>query len=56
MVRNIVGTAVDAGKGKHLPGRVAEILAGPRPRSGGDHSARPRLFLWNVSYGGPIGP
>jgi len=61
MVRNIVGTAVDAGKGKHPPGRVAEILAArDRGRAGITAPAR-GLFLWKVSYGGggpgsPVGP
>lgn len=56
MVRNIVGTAVDAGKGKHLPGRVAEILAARDRGAAGITAPARGLFLWNVSYGGPIGP
>lgn len=50
MVRNIVGTVVDAGKGKIAPGRVAEILAA-RDRSAAGLNAPPQgLFLWSVSY------
>ena len=50
MVRNIVGTVVDAGKGKHPAGHVGEILRA-RDRSAAGVNAPPRgLFLWRVSY------
>ena len=50
MVRNIVGTVVDAGKGKHPPETVGEILRA-RDRSAAGVNAPPHgLFLWRVSY------
>lgn len=52
MVRNIVGTVVDAGKGKHPAERVGEILRA-RDRSDAGINAPPHgLFLWRVTYGG----
>ncbi len=50
MVRNIVGTAVDAGKGKHPPERVAEILAARDRSEAGVTAPAHGLFLWRVSY------
>ena len=50
MVRNIVGTVVNAGKGKHSADHVAEILRA-RDRSAAGLNAPPHgLFLWRVSY------
>ena len=50
MVRNIVGTVVNAGKGKHSADRVGEILRA-RDRSAAGVNAPPHgLFLWHVSY------
>ena len=50
MVRNIVGTAVNAGKGKHSADHVGEILRS-RDRSAAGVNAPPHgLFLWRVSY------
>jgi len=50
MVRNIVGTVVNAGKGKHSADHVAEILRA-RDRSAAGVNAPPHgLFLWRVSY------
>ena len=50
MVRNIVGTVMNAGKGKHPPERVGEILRA-RDRSAAGVNAPPHgLFLWRVSY------
>jgi tRNA pseudouridine38-40 synthase len=50
MVRNIVGTVVNAGKGKHTADRVGEILRA-RDRSAAGVNAPPHgLFLWRVSY------
>jgi tRNA pseudouridine38-40 synthase len=50
MVRNIVGTVVDAGKGIHPADRVGEILRA-RDRTAAGVNAPPHgLFLWRVSY------
>jgi tRNA pseudouridine38-40 synthase len=50
MVRNIVGTVVNAGKGKHTADHVGEILRA-RDRSAAGVNAPPHgLFLWSVSY------
>jgi tRNA pseudouridine38-40 synthase len=50
MVRNIVGTVVNAGKGKHSADHVVEILQA-RDRSAAGVNAPPHgLFLWRVSY------
>jgi tRNA pseudouridine38-40 synthase len=50
MVRNIVGTVVNAGKGKHSADHVGEILRA-RDRSAAGVNAPPNgLFLWRVSY------
>jgi tRNA pseudouridine38-40 synthase len=50
MVRNIVGTVVNAGKGKHSADHVREILRA-RDRSAAGVNAPPHgLFLWRVTY------
>jgi tRNA pseudouridine38-40 synthase len=50
MVRNIVGTVVNAGKGKHSADHVGEILRS-RSRSAAGLNAPPQgLFLWKVAY------
>jgi tRNA pseudouridine38-40 synthase len=50
MVRNIVGTVVNAGKGKHSADHVGEILRA-RDRAAAGVNAPPHgLFLWRVSY------
>ena len=50
MVRNIVGTVVNAGKGRHSADHVGEILRA-RDRSAAGLNAPPHgLFLWRVSY------
>ena len=50
MVRNIVGTVVNAGKGRHSADHVGEILQA-RNRSAAGVNAPPHgLFLWRVSY------
>jgi len=50
MVRNIVGTVVNAGKGKHSAEHVGEILRA-RDRSAAGVNAPPHgLFLWRVTY------
>ena len=50
MVRNIVGTVVDAGKGKHLPERVGEILQARDRTQAGVTAPAHGLFLWRVAY------
>ena len=50
MVRNIVGTVSDAGKGKHPPERVAEILAARDRAEAGITAPAQGLFLWRVKY------
>ncbi len=50
MVRNIVGTVINAGKGKHSADHVGEILRA-RDRTAAGVNAPPHgLFLWRVSY------
>jgi tRNA pseudouridine38-40 synthase len=50
MVRNIVGTVINAGKGKHSADHVGEILRA-RNRSAAGLNAPPHgLFLWRVTY------
>jgi tRNA pseudouridine38-40 synthase len=50
MVRNIVGTVVNAGKGKHSAEHIGEILRA-RDRSAAGVNAPPHgLFLWRVWY------
>jgi tRNA pseudouridine38-40 synthase len=50
MVRNIVGTVVNAGKGKHSADHIGEILRA-RDRSAAGLNAPPHgLFLWRVVY------
>ncbi|MGE5662965.1 MAG: tRNA pseudouridine(38-40) synthase TruA [Deltaproteobacteria bacterium] len=50
MVRNIVGTLVDVGRGKYPPGRLGEILS-MRDRTMAGPTAPPHgLFLWAVRY------
>jgi tRNA pseudouridine38-40 synthase len=58
MVRNLVGTAVQAGLGKLRPEEMQGILEG-RDRSLAGPTAPPQgLFLWSVTYpegrGGPF--
>jgi len=50
MVRNIVGTVVDAGKGKHTPERVGEILRARDRSAAGVTAPAHGLFLWRVTY------
>ncbi|MEK6779807.1 MAG: hypothetical protein AABY80_09070 [Candidatus Deferrimicrobiota bacterium] len=50
MVRNLVGTLVDVGKGKIPPGRMRELLSlRDRAQAGPTAPAR-GLFLWKVTY------
>ncbi len=50
MVRNIVGTLVDVGRGRWSPGRVAEILQGRDRTRAGQTAPGKGLFLVSVSY------
>jgi tRNA pseudouridine38-40 synthase len=53
MVRNVVGTLVDIGRGKGPPDRVRDLL-GLRDRTLAGPNAPPHgLFLWEVAYGEP---
>jgi tRNA pseudouridine38-40 synthase len=45
-----VGTVVDAGKGKHLPERVGEILQARDRTQAGVTAPAHGLFLWRVAY------
>lgn len=60
MVRNVVGTLVDVGRGKSPPDRVRDLL-GARDRTlAGPTAPAHGLFLWEVRYGttavsGPAG-
>jgi len=55
MVRNVVGTLVDIGRGKSPPDRVRDLL-GLRDRTLAGPNAPPHgLFLWEVAYGKPRG-
>ena len=50
MVRNIVGTVVNAGKGKHSADHVGEILRAHDRAAAGVNAPARGLFLWSVSY------
>jgi tRNA pseudouridine38-40 synthase len=50
MVRNIVGTVIDAGKGKHAADHVWEILRACDRSAAGVNAPPHGLFLWRVSY------
>jgi tRNA pseudouridine38-40 synthase len=50
MVRNIVGTVVNAGKGKHSAEHVGEILRVRNRTAAGVNAPPHGLFLWRVSY------
>jgi len=50
MVRNIVGTIVDVGKGKYPPERVGEILRKRDRAAAGVTAPAHGLFLWRVTY------
>jgi len=55
MVRNIVGTLVEAGTGKLPPGRIPAILASGDRKTAGPTAPARGLFLWRVLYGeGPF--
>lgn len=50
MVRNLVGTAVDAGKGNIPPGRMAKLLTLKNRAEAGPTAPARGLFLWSVEY------
>jgi len=50
MVRNIVGTVVNAGKGKHSADHVGEILRAHDRTAAGVNAPPHGLFLWRVAY------
>jgi tRNA pseudouridine38-40 synthase len=50
MVRNLVGTILEVGRGRFDPGRIDDVLTtGDRTRAGPTAAAR-GLFLWRVRY------
>ena len=50
MVRNIVGTVIDAGKGIYPPGHITHILEKRRRSEAGITAPARGLFLWKVKY------
>jgi tRNA pseudouridine38-40 synthase len=50
MVRNIVGTVLEAGRGKYPPERVVEILQARDRTAAGVTAPAHGLFLWRVTY------
>ncbi len=50
MVRNIVGTLVDIGRGKHAPETMGEILSARDRTRAGPTAPAYGLFLWTVRY------
>ena len=50
MVRNLVGTVVDAGKGKIPPDRMRDLLAMKSRSEAGPTAPAHGLFLWQVTY------
>ncbi len=52
MVRNIVGTLVDIGKGKAPPNRMGELLILKDRAKAGPTAPAHGLFLWKVEYRG----
>lgn len=51
MVRNLVGSLVDVGRGKHPPGWIAELLAGRDRTRAGPTAPAHGLYLDEVFYG-----
>ncbi len=55
MVRNVVGTLVETGRGKLFPGRVKGILDARDRKLAGPTAPANGLFLEKVSYRAPLG-
>ena len=51
MVRAVVGTLVDVGRGRITLGEFDRIVAGKRRMDAGDSMPGNALFLWDVKYG-----
>ena len=52
MVRNLVGTLVDVGKGKIRPARIKELFSLKKRAEAGPTAPARGLFLWSVRYPG----
>jgi len=50
MVRNLVGTLLEVGKGNHQPRDIAEIIASRDRSRGGATAPGSGLFLLSVEY------
>ncbi len=50
MVRNVVGTLVDIGRGKFPPERMGEIISARDRSRAGPTAPAHGLFLWEVRY------
>lgn len=53
MVRSIVGTLIDVGRGRRTPASMVDVLSERSRSSAGDTAPASGLFLVRVSYGGP---
>lgn len=54
MVRAVVGTLVDIGRGKNLPSSVKEIIDSRNRCCAGTSMPPQALFLWDIKYPAPI--
>jgi tRNA pseudouridine38-40 synthase len=54
MVRNLVGTLVEIGRGRRVPGWAAEVLAGRDRRLAGPTAPAAGLWLVRVRYAPPL--
>jgi tRNA pseudouridine38-40 synthase len=54
MVRNVVGTLLEVGHGRRVPGWVADVLDGRDRRRAGATAPAPGLFLLSVRYPFPL--
>jgi tRNA pseudouridine38-40 synthase len=50
MVRNMVGTMLDVGRGRTVPGQIPEILAARSRAAAGPTAPAQGLFLKSVEY------
>lgn len=53
MVRSMVGTLVEVGRGRRTPESMADVLAGRSRACAGETAPAAGLFLVSVSYGSP---